>query len=153
MAAVRSASVLGQQTTFREALVRLIHTPIPFIHLFLACAHDSWPTRQARKRLGLLKLCSPLPQQAGWPDPFHSHTLKSTRLCPIHHQRLVREAITAHQFCSHTLLAPVCSCSRQNIPLCPGRLGPLHSLAIIPYTLSSKSRTVLVDPNPSGSLT
>ena len=92
---------------------------------------------------------------AGWlAEPFPlSHPPKPTRLCPIHHQRLVREAITVHQFCPHTLLAPVqVVASRQNIPLCPGRPGPLCFQAIILYTQSSKSRSILVDPNPSGSL-
>lgn len=92
---------------------------------------------------------------AGWlAEPFPlSHPLEPTRLCPIHHQRLVREAITVHQFCSHTLLAPVqVVASRQNIPLCPSRPGLLRFQATILYTQSSKSRSILVDPNPSGSL-
>lgn len=83
-----------------------------------------------------------------------SHT--PTRLCPIHLQRLVREAIAAHQLCSHTLLAPS-SCTSTYLlseypSLCPRPPRPPRSVTIIPYTPSSKSRSKLVDPNPSGSL-
>lgn len=72
------------------------HTPSRIAFLatyFSGLAHDSWPTRQARKRLALPKLC-PVPLAAG--SPVHTYTTpRAHPTCSDPPSHLVREAITA----------------------------------------------------------
>lgn len=146
MSALLSASVLAnkQNVPGVALVVFLIRTPRSFpltFHFSLPVLMIHGPPAKHANVSGFSNSArAPI---AGWlagSFPL-AHPPKPTRLCPIHHQRLVREAITAHQFCSHTLSAPVRSCLSSEYPSLPrpprflsvSCHNTIHTVLTLPY--------------------